>query len=67
LDVQFKNSFRSIGSGITTIAGVATVEFFADHQLYIVMGIVLIIWFGFIFYLFRLDKKISRLEKSLRK
>ncbi|MGA7159545.1 MAG: CcmD family protein [Bacteroidota bacterium] len=42
-------------------------EFLADHQLYIVMSIVLIIWFGMIFYLFRLDNKISKLEKSLRK
>ena len=67
LDVQYENSFRSIGSGITPIEGVPTVEFFADHQLYIVMSIVLIIWFGFIFYLFRLDRKISKLENSLRK
>jgi len=43
------------------------VEFFAENQLYIVMSIVLIIWFGFIFYLFRLDKKVSKLEQSLRK
>ncbi|HTY11667.1 MAG TPA: CcmD family protein [Bacteroidota bacterium] len=42
-------------------------EFLAQNQLYIVMSIVLIIWFGFVFYLFRLDGKISKLEKSLRK
>lgn len=41
-------------------------EFFAQHQLYIVLSIVLIIWFGFIGYMFRLDKRIAKLEKNLK-
>jgi CcmD family protein len=43
------------------------VDFLAQHQLYIVLSIVLIIWFGLAGYLLRLDKKITRLEQSLKK
>lgn len=42
-------------------------EFFAQHQLYIVLSIVLIIWFGFVAYLFRLDRRIAKLEENLKK
>ena len=42
-------------------------EFFAQHQLYIVLSIVLIIWFGFLFTLFRLDRRIAKLEEVLKK
>lgn len=42
-------------------------DFLAQHQLYIVLSIVLIIWFGLVAYLMRLDKKITKLEESLRK
>jgi len=38
------------------------VEFLAEHQLYIVMFIVLAIWIGLFAYLFKLDKRISKLE-----
>ncbi len=33
--------------------------------LYQVMGIVLIIWAGLAFFLFRLDRKVARLEKNI--
>jgi len=42
-------------------------DFLAQHQLYIVLSIVLIIWFGLITYLVRLDRKISKLEQGLKK
>jgi CcmD family protein len=42
------------------------VEFFAQHQLYIVMIIVLAIWFGIYAYLFRLDARIKKLENRSR-
>ena len=42
-------------------------EFFAQNQLYIVLSIVLIIWFGFIAYLFKLDRRIAKLEENLKK
>jgi CcmD family protein len=31
------------------------------------MSIVLIIWFGFLVYLFRLDRRIAKLEEGLKK
>ncbi|MEK7263042.1 MAG: CcmD family protein [Bacteroidota bacterium] len=40
-------------------------EFFSEHQLYIVLTIVLICWAGIFGYLVRLDKKIQEVEKSI--
>jgi CcmD family protein len=42
------------------------VEFFAQHQLYIVMIIVLAIWFGLYIYLFRLDRRLKKLEEQAK-
>lgn len=42
-------------------------QFLHDNQLYIVLILVLTIWFGFLFYMFRLDSKIKKLEESLKK
>ncbi|HAL56644.1 MAG TPA: CcmD family protein [Bacteroidetes bacterium] len=42
-------------------------EFLAEHQLYIVLGIVLLIWGGIVLYLLRLDKKLAELEKLIKK
>ena len=41
------------------------IEFLIKHSIYIVLIIVLIIWAGISFYLFSLDKKISKLEKNV--
>ncbi|MEW6062333.1 MAG: CcmD family protein [Bacteroidota bacterium] len=42
-------------------------QFLHDNQLYIVLIIVLTIWFGFLFYLFRLDAKLKKLETIVKK
>ena len=42
-------------------------EFLVNNALYVVLLIVLICWFGIFFYLFRLDKKVSSIEKQLKK
>ena len=42
-------------------------EFLNQNQLYIVLCITLLIWFGIVWYLIRLDKKIGQLEKQLKK
>ena len=42
-------------------------EFLAQNQLYIVMIIVLAIWLGIYTYLFRLDSRVKKLEKQIRK
>ncbi|MCU0452280.1 MAG: CcmD family protein [Bacteroidetes bacterium] len=39
-------------------------EFLAEHQMYIVLGIVLITWAGIVWYLFRLDGRMKRLEEG---
>lgn len=39
-------------------------DFFAENALYVVLIIVLVIWAGLGWYLVRLDKRVSGLEKS---
>lgn len=39
-------------------------NFFADNQLYVVLAIALVIWFGIFVYIFRIDKKLKKLEKQ---
>jgi len=40
-------------------------EFLSQNSLYLVLGIVLIIWFGIFGYVVKLEKKISRIERQL--
>lgn len=42
-------------------------EFLAVNQMYIVLGIVLLIWIGLAWYLLRLDKRLGELEKRIGK
>ncbi|NOY06217.1 MAG: CcmD family protein [Chlorobi bacterium] len=39
-------------------------EFLSANSLYVVLVIVLVIWTGFFFYLFRLDRKLSKIEEQ---
>jgi CcmD family protein len=39
-------------------------DFLEKNAMYIVMLIALIIWIGIFFYIFRLDKRIKKLEKE---
>ena len=41
-------------------------DFMEKNQIYIAMLVVLINWGGILFYLFRLDSKITKLEKTIR-
>lgn len=41
-------------------------EFLAQNQLYIVLIVVLVIWTGLFIYLYRLDSKLSELEKAVK-
>ncbi len=36
----------------------------SHDKIYVVLAVVLIIWFGLLFFLFRTDRKIDRLERS---
>lgn len=42
-------------------------EFFVQNQQYIVLLVVLTTWFGLFIVIFRLDKKLNQLEKTLNK
>ncbi|MGI9175796.1 MAG: CcmD family protein [Rhodothermales bacterium] len=37
----------------------------AEDKLYVVLAVVLIIWLGLVFFLFRTDRKLDRLERTL--
>jgi CcmD family protein len=39
-------------------------DFLEKNALYIVLLIALIIWIGLFFYIFRMDKKLKKLEKN---
>ena len=41
--------------------------FLHNHQLYIVLGVVLLVWIGIVAYLIRLERKITELENMLKK
>lgn len=37
----------------------------AEDKLYVVLAVVLLIWFGLIFFIYRTDRKIDRLERKI--
>jgi len=39
-------------------------DFFAQNQNYIVLGVTLILWLGVFLYMLSLDKKIKKIEKG---
>ena len=43
------------------------VEFLHQNQMYIVLVVTLLIWFGIIWYLVRIEKKVEQIEKRLKK
>jgi len=43
------------------------IEFMTENQMYIVLSIVLLVWIGIVVYLVRLDRKVSRLEETMKK
>jgi CcmD family protein len=43
------------------------IDFLSQNSLYVVLAVVLAIWFGILFYLFRIEKRVARLEKELPK
>lgn len=42
-------------------------DFMTENQMYIVLSIVLLVWAGIVFYLVRLERKVTRLEETLKK
>lgn len=42
-------------------------DYLSQNQQYIVLLVTLLVWAGIVWYVMRLDKKIDRLEKRVRK
>jgi CcmD family protein len=42
-------------------------EFLSQNSLFVVLIVVLAIWIGILWYLFRIEKRVSRVEQELRK
>jgi CcmD family protein len=42
-------------------------EFFQQNQMYVVLLVVLLIWAGILFYLWRLDRKVQNIENQMKK
>ncbi|MBT8401676.1 MAG: hypothetical protein KJO98_14455 [Rhodothermia bacterium] len=64
-DTTVSTAYDSIWAQTTQApVGLETV-FLAEDKLYVVLVVVLIIWFGIIFFLYRTDRKIAQLERSL--
>ncbi|HYE96276.1 MAG TPA: hypothetical protein VD962_08710 [Rubricoccaceae bacterium] len=38
----------------------------AEDKLYVVLAVVLIVWFGLLFLLFRTERRLARVERTLR-
>jgi CcmD family protein len=45
----------------------AMFEFLYQNQMYIVLVVTLLIWFGIIWYLVRIERKVEQIEKQLKK
>ena len=43
------------------------IDFLNQHQIYIVLTIILLIWAGIVWYLFRIDRRITHLENQSKK
>ncbi|MDZ7720446.1 MAG: hypothetical protein U5K72_16645 [Balneolaceae bacterium] len=62
------NSYSGKWEGVeSTEQTSAFIQFMASNDLiFVVLGVSLIIWFVLLFYLIRVDRNVSKLEKSLK-
>lgn len=42
-------------------------DFFSQNSLFVVLIVVLVIWLGILLYLFRIEKRIARIEQESKK
>ena len=42
-------------------------EFLQQNQMYVVLTVVLLIWAGIVAYLWRIDRKVEKIENQMRK
>lgn len=65
---SMSTAFDSIWSGtdVPTVA-LSTMEqvMLSNEKLYVVLAVVLLIWLGLIFFVFRTDRRLSQVERSM--
>lgn len=42
-------------------------EFLQQNQMYVVLTVVLLIWVGIVVYLWRIDRKVEKIENQMKK
>jgi len=42
-------------------------NFFQQNQLYVVLTVVLLVWAGILVYLWRIDRKVAKIENQMKK
>ena len=65
---SISTAFDSIWtSGDVPIATLSRLEqiMLSNDKIYVVLAVVLLIWIGFIFFVYRTDRRISQVERSL--
>jgi hypothetical protein len=64
---SMETAYDSIWAGEAPTADLDPLEkiMLAEDKLYVVLAVVLIIWFGILLVLFRSDRRIARLEKTV--
>ncbi|MCZ6757566.1 MAG: hypothetical protein O7C39_04710 [Bacteroidetes bacterium] len=70
--LRAKESISTPFDSIWTGADVPTVDpsaleqvMLSNDKLYVVLAVVLLIWFGFIFFVYRTDRRLSQVERTL--
>ncbi len=60
-------AYSKTWSGATGAEDGAFIQLMSSHELiYVVLGVTLIIWCVLLFFLFRVDKKVSKLEEQIQ-
>jgi hypothetical protein len=67
VDTLTKAYSKTWSGAIGTEDAGAFIQFMSSHELiYVVLGVTLIIWCVLLFFLFRVDKKVSKLEEQIQ-
>ena len=56
--------FFDLASAWSCLGAKTTSLMVQDQKIYVVVGVILLILFGLLFYLWRIDQKLSRLERG---
>lgn len=66
LMIQVADSASALATEIPTAASSPFESFMLSHdKIFVVLGVVLIIWFGVLYLLFRTDRRLASLERRM--